>query len=403
LPNDSYSRRKFLGNIAAGSTGAALASLPGGHSASAAGAVADPPYPVTMVSYPLYAASGRLPLEHVKIVTTDVIPKPHEEKLGSFSSTLRLQQCRSFEEFHREVVDAHVIFADFTREDFAAAKQLRWIQARSAGVEELVVWPELVESPVVLTNMQKMYSPGISETAIGLILSLAHGLNQYALQTSQQQWRAVDDAFMKALSARRFGDGRDKPWNMTDSLREISGLTLGVVGLGGIGTDTAYRAHYGFGMRILAVDPKPLPKPAFVEELHAVDWLPKMVPQVDVLLCAAPHTKESIGMLNESVFRAMKPTAYFINVSRGTLVDTPALVRALKEGWIAGAGLDVTEPEPLPPGHPLWSAGNVIITSHTSGRSDPSIERALDLFCENVRRYVNGLPLLNVVDKQRGY
>jgi phosphoglycerate dehydrogenase-like enzyme len=128
-----------------------------------------------------------------------------------------------------------------------------------------------------------------------------------------------------------------------------------------------------------------------------------MVPQVDVLLCAAPHTKESVGMINESIFRAMKPTAYFINASRGTLVDTPALVRALKEGWIAGAGLDVTEPEPLPPEHPLWTAGNVLITSHTSGHSGPSIVRALDLFSENVRRYVNGLPLLNVVDKVRGY
>ena len=139
MPNKSYSRRRFLGNIAAGSTGAALASLPGGHSASAGGAVADPPYPVTMVSYPLYAASGPFPLENIKIVTTDVIPKSDEEKLQSFSPTLKLHQCRSFEEFHREVVDAHVIFADFTRKDFAAAKQLRWIQTRAAGVEELVV------------------------------------------------------------------------------------------------------------------------------------------------------------------------------------------------------------------------------------------------------------------------
>ena len=193
MPNKSYSRRKFLGNIAAGSTGAALASLPGSHSASAAGAVADPPYPVTMESYPLFAASGSLPLEHVKIVTTDEIPKWDEEKLQSFSPTLKLQQCRSFEEFHREVVDAHVIFADFTREDFAAAKQLRWIQSRAAGVEEFVSWPELVESPVVLTNMQRIYSPGISETAIGLILSLAHGLNKYALQTSQHIWKPVDE------------------------------------------------------------------------------------------------------------------------------------------------------------------------------------------------------------------
>jgi phosphoglycerate dehydrogenase-like enzyme len=356
-----------------------------------------------MVSYPLSAASGSFPLENVKIVTTDEIPKSDQDKLQTISPTLKLEQCRSIEGFHREVADAHIIFADFTREDFAAAKQLRWIQVRSAGVEEYVIWPELVESPVVLTNMQRIYSPGISETAIGLILTLAHGLNKYALQTSQQKWGSVDEAFMKAMSERRFGNGRDKPWNLTDSLREISGFTMGVVGLGGIGTDTAYRAHYGFGMKILAVDPKPLPKPAFVEELHDVGWLPKMVPQVDVLVCAAPHTKESVGMLNESVFRAMKPTAYFINLSRGTLVDTPALVRALKEGWIAGAGLDVTEPEPLPPGHPLWTAGNVIITSHTSGHSDVSIQRARDLFCENVRRYVNGLPLLHVVDKQRGY
>ena len=401
MPNKSYSRRKFLGNVAAGSTGAALASLPAGRSASASGAVADPPYPMTMESYPLAAATGSLPLENVKIVTTDVIPKRDEEKLQSVSPTLRLHQCRSFEEFHREVKDAHVIFADFKRQDLAAAKQLRWIQWRAAGVEELVSWPELVESPIILTNMQRIYAPGISETAIGYILTLAHGLNKYALQTSQHAWGQVDAEFMKDLAARRFEENRDRP--LHESLREVSGFTLGTVGLGGIGTDVAYRAHYGFGMRILSVDPKPLPKPAFVAELHSVDWLPKMVPQVDVLVCCAPHTKESTHMLNESIFQAMKPTAYFINVSRGPLVDTPALVRALKEGWIAGAGLDVTDPEPLPPDHPLWSAGNVIITSHTSGRSDESIERGLDLFCENVRRYVNGLPLMNVVDKQRGY
>jgi len=403
LPNKNYSRRKFLGNIAAGSTGAAVASLPAGHSANGSPAVADPPYPVTMESYPLWAATGNLPIEHVKIVTTDEIPKWDQEKLQAISPTLNLQQCRSVEEFHREVVDAHVIFADFKRQDFAVAKKLRWIQYRSAGVEEVGLWPELVESPVVVTNMQRIYAPGISETAIGLILTLAHGLNKYAVLTNQHIWKPVDDEYMSALSARRFGDGRDKPWTRTNSLREISGLTMGVVGLGGIGGDTAYRAHYGFGMRILAVDPKPLPKPAFVAELHAVDWLPKMVPQVDVLLCAAPHTRESTHMLNESILRAMKPTAYFINMSRGPLVDTPALVRALQEGWIAGAGLDVTDPEPLPSDHPLWTAGNVIITAHTSGHSDPSIQRARDLFCENVRRYVNGLPLLHVVDKQRGY
>ncbi|MCL5670762.1 MAG: D-2-hydroxyacid dehydrogenase, partial [Acidobacteria bacterium] len=196
---------------------------------------------------------------------------------------------------------------------------------------------------------------------------------------------------------------REHKWQPVGGLVEISSKTMGVVGLGGNGTDTAYRAYYGFGMKVLAVDPKPLPKPHFVAELHSLDWLPQMVPQVDVVVSAAPLTPLSMNMFNEAVFRAMKPSAYFINIARGKLVDTPALVRALKERWIAGAGLDVAYKEPLPPEDPLWSAGNVIITCHSSGHSPQTEGRRLDLFTENIRRYVNGLPLLNVVDKQRGY
>jgi phosphoglycerate dehydrogenase-like enzyme len=244
---------------------------------------------------------------------------------------------------------------------------------------EGILWPELVESPVVLTNMARVYAPAISETVMGLLLALAHSINRYALQT------------------------REHVWKQLDGLTDISGWTMGIVGLGGIGTETAYRAHYGFGMKIYAVDPKPLPKPGFVAELHSVECLPRMVPEVDVLVSAAPHTPASEGMFNESIFRAMKRSAYFINVSRGKLVDTPALVRALKEGWIAGAGLDVAYEEPLAADDPLWSAGNVIITCHTSGHTPRTLERQMALFTENVRRYVNGLPLLNVVDKKRGY
>ena len=161
---------------------------------------------------------------------------------------------------------------------------------------------------------------------------------------------------------------RERKWNALDGLRDVSGMTMGIVGMGGIGTDTAYRAHYGFHMRILATDPKPLPKPTFVAELHSPEWLPKMVPQVDVLVSAAPHTPITHHMFNDEIFRLMKPSAYFINVSRGWLVDSPALVSALKERRIAGAALDVTEPEPLPSDHPLWTAGNIIITPHTSAK-----------------------------------
>jgi len=377
MPEEGFSRRSFLRDVAAGSTGAALVSLPVVADAAGGQKPSEPAWPATVESYPL--ETGEVPAPgRFKLATTNEIPAAYQEKLRAYAPGLELALCRDEEEFRREVADAHVIYGWFTREILQAARQLRWIQYSAAGVES-ILYPELVASPIVLTNMQRMFSPTISETAIGLLLALTRGLGRYALQTREHVWKHVN------------------------GLTEISGLTLGLVGLGGIGTDTAYRAHYGFQMKILALDPKPLPKPAFVAELHSLDWLPKMVPQVDVLMSAAPHTPLSEGMFNEAVFRAMKPTAYFINVSRGKLVDTAALVRALKEGWIAGAGLDVVDPEPLPPDHPLWTAGNLIITSHSSGVSEGSTERCFDLFCENVRRYVSGLPLLNVVDKKRGY
>jgi phosphoglycerate dehydrogenase-like enzyme len=377
MHKEGFSRRRFMQEVAAGSTGAALVSLPAvlpGVEAASPG----PPFPATAENYPLAELGKGGALSQVKIVTLDPIPEQYLGKVRGLSSGLEIKSCDSQDEFHRAVADAHVIYGGLSRQDFAAAKQLRWIQYGAAGVEN-ILWPELVESPVVLTNMQRIYAPAISETVIALMLALTRRLPQYALQTREHQWKQIE------------------------GLVEISGMTMGIVGLGGIGSETAYRAHYGFRMKVLAVDPKPLPKPAFVAELHSVDWLPEMVPQVDVLVCAAPHTPVSQGMFNEAVFRAMKPTAYFINVSRGKLVDTPALVRALREGWIAAAGLDVAYKEPLPADDPLWTAPNLIVTCHTSGWSPRTTDRQMELFSENVRRYRQGLPLLNVVDKHRGY
>jgi phosphoglycerate dehydrogenase-like enzyme len=143
--------------------------------------------------------------------------------------------------------------------------------------------------------------------------------------------------------------------------------------------------------------------PIFVDTLREPAWLMDMVPQVDILVSAAPSTKETEGMFNEKVFRAMKKTAYFINLSRGALVDENALVRALKEGWIAGAALDPTRAEPLPSSHPYWDCPNLILTCHSAGFSPQRQIRFIGLLADNVRRYSSGLPLVNVVDKQRGY
>jgi phosphoglycerate dehydrogenase-like enzyme len=378
MSNDAVSRRRFLQNMAAGSTGAALATLPAAMPATGVGSPAEVPFPVTVESYPLAEPGKGATLDHLKIATQEKIADQYQGKIRGYSPGVELKICSSGDEFRREIGDAQVIYGRFSGDDLKAAPQLRWIQYTAAGVER-ILFPELVESPVVLTNMQRVYAPAISETVMGLLLALAHGINRYTVQTCERTWKQLDGLF------------------------DISGMTTGLVGLGGIGTETARRAHYGFGMKILAVDPKPLPKPDFVAELHSLDWLPQMVPQVDVLVSAAPHTRESEGMFNEAIFRAMKPSAYFINVSRGKLVDTPALVRALKEGWIAGAGLDVAYKEPLPADEPLWTAGNVIITCHTSGWTPRTTERLMAVFTENVRRYLAGLPLLNVVDKRRGY
>jgi phosphoglycerate dehydrogenase-like enzyme len=377
---EGLSRRSFLRHTAVGSTGAALASLPGAHNA-AAEPPPSPPWPVTVESYPLAEpapASSQVP---INLVTGREFPRPYQEKMQAYAPNLVIKACRNKEEFRQEVADAHIIFptsGPFTREDFLAARQLRWIQFYAAGVEG-ILFPELVESPVVITNMARTAAPTMSETAIAMLLTLTRRLNDYTMQ------------------------GREGRWHPLPGAIQISGLTMGVVGMGGIGTETAYRAHYGFHMRILATDTKPLPKPVFVEELHSPEWFKEMVPQVDVLLSAAPHTPLTHHMFNDEIFRLMKPSAYFINVTRGGLVDTPALVSALKEQRIAGAGLDVTEPEPLPSDHPLWTAGNVIITPHSSADSAGTNHSRMELFCENIRRYVNGLPLLNVVDKKRGY
>ena len=283
------------------------------------------------------------------------------------------------DEMNKVLPEADVVFGSINAEWLAKAKSLRWLQAAEAGMDRLL-FPELIKSNVVVTNMARMFAPAITETAIGMLLSLTRGLNKFYFPQFQQR---------KFVSER--------------NLVEVSGMTMGIVGMGGIGQSMAMRAHYGFDMRILATDAKPMATPIFVDTLKDPGWLMEMVPQVDILVSAAPATKETEAMFNEKVFRSMKKTAYFLNLSRGALIDENALAKALKEGWIAGAGVDATRAEPLPSTHPYWDCPNLILTCHSAGFSPQRQTRFIGLLAENVRRYANGLPLMNVVDKQRGY
>jgi phosphoglycerate dehydrogenase-like enzyme len=365
MSKDQVSRRDFMTGLAAASAATATEAVQAAHD------------PVVAAAFPL--SEPRRASGPIRVVCSERITPEQAAQFRAISSDIELTQTTDRAELKEKARDAEVILGRVDRDSILAAKNLKWVQTWAAGVETLP--KELMEHSCVLTNMQRVFAPVIAETAVAMMLGLARGLVQHA--------------------APNF---REKKWEEAKvPLDDLLGKTLGLVGLGGIGSETARRAHYGFGMRVLAVDPKPIPKPEFVEVLREPAWLMEMVPQVDYLMSAAPLTKETRAMFNEAVFRKMKRSACFINVSRGGLVDQAVLVRALKEGWIRGAGLDVTTPEPLPPENPLWDCPNLIITPHNSGSAPIREVRLNALVAENLRRYVRGLPLLNVVDKVRGY
>lgn len=299
------------------------------------------------------------------------------------NTPIDLAVCPTRQEFDQKIAEAEVVYGSISGDALRSATKLKWVQAGGAGVE----WMDQAvrDSTIVFTNFARTFAPAISETAIGMLLCLTRGIGTYYLPQFYQRQ-------MKPVGTVKSADHA-----------EISGRTVGIVGLGGIGSAVARRAHYGFDMRIVATDARPIYKPEYVAELHDPGWLHEMVPQVDVLVAAAPETPQTKRMFNQQIFRAMKKTAYFLALSRGALFDDMALVEALREGWIAGAGLDVFPEEPPPSTHPIFDCPNVVMTAHTSGWSPERQIRLIDLFAENVRRYTQGLPLINVVDKQAGY
>ncbi len=338
------------------------------------------------VTFPPFAAMAPPQAgDPLRLLTMRPFEPAEERQLMEAAAPVRLEiiVCKDQDEFVEKLPTAEVVYGRVRGDLLEQAPRLKWVQNAAAGVDFLMGDQKFRESPVVLTNFARTFAPAISETAIGLLLSLTRGLTKY--YNSQFAKRAL-----KAVGTVR-----------SDHHIEIDGRTMGVVGLGGIGSAIAKRAHYGFSMRIVATDAKPLPKPDYVAELHDPSWFDAMVPQVDVLVCAAPHTPETDKMFNEQVFRRMKKTAYFLGMSRGNLFDDMALVKALKEGWIAGAGLDVFPQEPPPSDHPIYDCDNVAMTPHTSGWSPDRHIRLMALLAENIRRYTRGLPLMNVVDKQR--
>jgi phosphoglycerate dehydrogenase-like enzyme len=319
----------------------------------------------------------------IRVLTATAFEAHELEKFRAAAPNVELIVVKTPEEFRKRLPEAEVVFGTLTGADLPSATNVKWVQAGNAGVEALD--KEFMASPIALTNTARTFAPAITETAIGMLLGLTRGITTYYMpQFAKRQMKPVGTA-------------------KSGHHVELAGKTMGIVGMGGIGSTLARRAHLGFDMKVVGTDAKPIPKPDHVAELHDPSWFMTMVPQVDVLVAAAPHTPATERMFSEKVFRSMRNTAYFLALSRGMLFDDMALVRALKEGWIAGAGLDVFPEEPPPSSHPIFDCTNVVMTAHTSGYSPDRQTRLIDLHAENLRRYAIGAPLLNVVDKKAGY
>lgn len=284
----------------------------------------------------------------------------------------------------REMADAE-IFVSWTLkpEQFARAQKLRWIHSPAAGVTQLL-FPAVVESDVIVTNATTVHSVPVAEQAVALLFALARRLRNSFDDQAAQRW------------------GQKESWQPSRIPTELNGKMLGLVGFGAIGREVAARAR-ALGMTVLAVKRDPSRGAELADRVYSPRELPALLEQADYLVVAAPGNSETRHMIGEAEFARMKPSAMLVNVSRGSLVDTDALVRALEAGTLAGAGLDVTDPEPLPSGHPLWKLPNVIITPHLAGATDRYWQRQADMVFENLRRYLAGEPLLNRVDKKRGY
>lgn len=278
--------------------------------------------------------------------------------------------------------DADAVIGFCTPAVLEAGGRIRWIQLLSAGVERCVAQPALLERGIVLTNMQKVAGPVMSEHVLAFMLGLARGFATYVPLQSDGHWspEAVEDARM---------------WS-------VEGRTLLVVGLGGIGTEVARRAH-ALGMKVIAIRHTSREGPAFVGEVGLGADLRAFARRADVIVNTLPLTPQTRGLYDRAFFDTVRRGALFINVGRGASVVTADLVAALEDGRLGGAGLDVADPEPLPPDHSLWRAPNVLITPHVAAAMELGEEPRWLVVRENLRRYAAGGRLLSEVDIRRGY
>lgn len=282
----------------------------------------------------------------------------------------------------REVKDAEAVFGYLTGDQFAAARKLRWIQTLDAGMEGLFNRvPQVAESAVSVTNARGAGAPQIGEHALALILHFARGIHEFSRLQRDRKW--------------------DQDYGL-NIVQMVWGKTAGIIGFGKSGREIGWRCK-AMGMNVIALDKHPVDGDPIVGHVWGLSRLPDLLSQSDYVVITVPYSPQNENMIGARELALMKKTARLIVTSRGRIVEHHALVAALREGRIAGAGLDTVVKEPLPPDSELWALPNVIITPHIAGNSPELDERTFAIFEENFGRYLAGQPLVNVVDKQLRY
>jgi len=303
-------------------------------------------------------------------------------KLSNVSELVRAEQRGDFarkDELDALLAQAEVIYGlRLPRNVIVRAPKLKWVQVMSAGVDRFLD-DEFRQSSVIMTSVSGMHATPIGEIVLELMLMFAKQAPLCFQLKQEKQWKR----FMPTV---------------------LRSKTVGIVGLGNIGREVA-RLAKAFGMRVVATrrSAKRVMRAKGIDILLPREQLPRLLSESDFVVLSLPFTSETNKLIGEEELRAMKPTAYLINIARGNIVDEEALIRALDEHWIAGAGLDVFATEPLPADSCLWESPNVIFSPHIAGGMEDYNIRATELFCENLRHYLSGENLLNVIDKKKGY
>ncbi len=308
-----------------------------------------------------------------------------DKLMGMFRSVAGDAEIVPFEGFQEgtdTLADVDVVIGFCNKRILDAAKEVRWIHSYTVGVERCTQLAGIEDYDFVLTNNQRISGPDIAEHAIALLMVLTRNLDVYHRNQLRNEWQR--------------GSGRP------GRSRNLYGRSMLILGLGGIGTEIARRAS-ALGVRVTATRNSSRNGPDFVDYVGLSDEMYRLAADADFVMNALPLTGATNGIVDKKFFDALKPGAYYVTVGRGKTTVTDDLVAALESGRLAGAGLDVTDPEPLPSDHELWQMPGVIITPHVAGSTTDARQRGYLIAVENLRRYVRGEKLLNIVDIRRGY